>query len=176
MRTRFLPPFKQRLFPNIHSGNHRVTSEETAGKRVVYNCVAWAAIADTQKWWEAGDEPGHYWPSGVLGDGSLLSYEKLFERLGYYRCNTERRELRYEKVAVYSDADGFTHVAYQLFFGWTSKLGNWEDIRHKTLSALEGGDYGMVSIIMKRRSGFRGYLARACFHLAMRLWPLRRPE
>ena len=176
MPTRILPSFKQRLFPNLHSGNHRVTSEETVGKRVVYNCVAWAAVADTRKWWEAGDEPDHYWPPGVLDDGSLLSYVKLFEFLGYQRCDSARREIPYEKVAIYSDADGFTHVTYQLFFGWTSKLGGWEDIRHKTLSALEGGDYGTVTVIMKRKSDFRGYLARAFYQLTARLWPLRIPE
>ncbi len=175
MPTRFLPSPKQRWFPNIHSRNHRVTSAETLGKRVVYNCVAWATLADTRKWWEPGSAPDYYWPSGVPDDGSLLSYEKLFELLGYRRCDKGSLEIPYEKVALYSDADGFTHVAYQLFLGWTSKLGGWEDIRHKTLSALEGGDYGSVATIMKRRSGVRGYFARAFFNLTATLWPLRRP-
>src|SRR6266446_1153193 len=171
MPAQLLPYPKQRSFPNIHSRNHFVTSEETVGKKVLYNCVGWAALADTKKWWQPGSAPDHYWPNGILDDESLVSYEQLFESFGYQRCNTDRLEIRFEKVALYADADGFTHVAYQLFFGWTSKLGNWEDIRHRTLSALEGGNYGRVTTIMKRTSGIRGYLARTCFNLTARLWP-----
>jgi hypothetical protein len=170
-----LPSGRQRNFPNVTGGNHVVTSEETIGKRVTYNCVGWAALADTKKWWEAGDGPDFYWPSGILDDGSLLSYVQLLEFLGYKRCDSDRLEIAYEKVAIYSDADGFTHVAYQLFFGWTSKLGGWEDVRHKALSVLEGGAYGTVYAIVKRKSGVRGYFARACFHFTAMLWPLPRP-
>ena len=175
MQSPILAPTKQKRFPSIRPSNHRITSGETVGKKVTYNCVAWAANADTQIWWQAGDEPGCYWPSRVLGDDSLLSYEKLFEFLGYRQCDSDKLEIAYEKIAIYSNPDGFQHVAYQLFRGWTSKLGNWEDIWHKTLSTLEGGDYGTVWAIMKRRSGICGYLARACFRLTAKLWPLPRP-
>ena len=170
-----LPSGRQRNFPNVDAGNHSVTSEETIGKRVAYNCVGWAAVADTKKWWEAGSGPDFYWPSGILDDGSLQSYVQLFESLGYRRCDRDRLEIPYEKIAIYSDGDGFTHVAYQLFSGWTSKLGGWEDVRHKTLSVLEGGAYGTADTIMKRRSGIRGYFARACYHRTALLWPLARP-
>ena len=34
---------------------------------------------------------------------------------------------------------------------WTSKLGDWEDIRHE-LQDLEGEFYGSVALIMKRPS------------------------
>jgi hypothetical protein len=175
MPRKLLPSSKLHYFPNVHSRNHRVTSEETVGKKVIYNCVGWAVLADTTKWWEAGGGPDYYWPTGVLDDGSLKSYQELFEYFGYRPCGDAGLEIRYEKVALYSDAFGFTHVAYQLFFGWTSKLGGWEDIRHASLLALDGAYYGTATIIMKRRSGLRGYLARACFNLTAAMWPLKRP-
>lgn len=49
-----------------------------------------------------------------------------------------------------------THAARQLPSGaWTSKLGEWEDIEHDTLEALEGSEgrgeaYGRVALILKR--------------------------
>ena len=81
-----------------------------------------------------------------------------------------------KKIAIYVDSQGeFSHVAYQLFRGWTSKLGGWEDIKHKTLGALEEGDYGNAKVFLKRRSGLRGFLTRAFFHTTTRLWPVKRP-
>jgi hypothetical protein len=65
-------------------------------------------------------------------------------------------EAGFEKIAIYVDGDGVpTHAARQLSDGaWTSKLGEWEDIRHLTLEAMEddglGLGYGKVSLILKR--------------------------
>jgi hypothetical protein len=144
-------------------------------KKVRYNCIAWAAIADTKKWWEAGNRPDFFWPKGIRDDGSFQSYIELFEWLGYEPCHDRKLEIFYEKIALYAFPDGnFSHVSYQLFLGWTSKLGDWEDIRHKTLAAMEGGDYGDVKVLMKRRSGVRGFLTRASVVLAARLWPIQR--
>jgi hypothetical protein len=42
------------------------------------------------------------------------------------------------------------HVRFCRLGEWTSKLGNWEDIEHKTLAALEGEFYGKVVQILKR--------------------------
>jgi hypothetical protein len=162
-------------FPNLRSHGYKVTSEDTLHKKVHYNCVAWAALGDTKKWWQAGTEPDFYWPHGILDDDSFRSYVELFESLGYTPCNSDRLEILFEKVALYATPDGdFAHVCYQLFFGWTSKLGDWEDIRHKTLKALEDGLYGSVKIIMKRRCGIRGFFARAFFNITTDCWPVER--
>lgn len=165
---------REDLYPNLRA-RYKVTSEETLHKKVRYNCVAWSAIGDTEKWWQAGDEPDYFWPRGVLDDGSFQSYIELYESLGYKPCDSRRFEMFYEKVALFAYPDGdFAHVAYQLFFGWTSKLGGWEDIRHKTLAAMEGGNYGNVQVLMKRRSGVRGFLARTFFVFVSRVWPINR--
>ena len=171
----FLSYSKERDHPNLRNEGYRVTSESTEFKPVHYNCVAWAAIADTQKWWEPGDEPDFFWPRGILDDGSFQSYVELYKLLGYRPSNSRRLELFYEKVALFAFADGdFAHVAYQLLNGWTSKLGEWEDIRHKTLSGLEGGTYHAVSQIMKMGCGLRGFLSRAFFQITSRLWSIDR--
>jgi len=171
-----LPDEKKRHFPNLRTLNHSVTSEETIGKKVIYNCVAWAAIGDTSKWWQAGTGPSFYWPRGLLSDDSLQSYIALFEFFGYRQCTSDGIEIFQEKIAIYEHPPGeFSHVCYQLFSGWTSKLGGWEDIHHETLEDLEGQLYGKAKIIMKRRCGTRGFLARIFFHATNYLWPLRRP-
>lgn len=98
----------------------------------------------------------------------------LYQRFGYQQCDGANVELFYEKIALYgySPEDAFAHVAYQLYFEWISKLGDWEDIKHRTLQALESEDYGTIKVIMKRRCTLRGFLARAAFNLTARLWPV----
>ena len=44
-----------------------------------------------------------------------------------------------------------THIARQLPNGrWTSKFGNWEDIEHTTLAALDGHFIGAARRFLKR--------------------------
>ena len=62
-----------------------------------------------------------------------------------------------EKLAIYGDEHGFTHVARQLENGrWTSKLGEQWDIEHE-LEAVAGQEsawpayrYGSVVAFMSR--------------------------
>jgi hypothetical protein len=173
----FLQSHREDLYPNLRAHGYEVTSEQTLFKKVRYNCVAWAAIGDVGKWWQAGISPDFFWPVGVLDDGSFQSYIELFEWLGYERTQNRRRELFYEKIALFeSSAGDFEHVSYQLFYGWTSKLGGWEDIWHRTLEAMEEGDYGNAKVIMKRRSKLRGFLARAWFLPTAKWWPIQRDQ
>lgn len=169
---------REKRYPNL-GAHYRVTSEETINKKVRYNCVAWAALGDTKKWWQAGIGPDFYWPKGVRDDDSFRSYEELFRFFRYIPTTITDRshEIFYEKVALFAYSDGdFSHVSYQLFSGWTSKLGGWEDIRHDTLEALEGGDYGNVKMVLKRISNIRGFVSRAFFGFTSKHWPLRRPD
>jgi len=77
---------------------------------------------------------------------------------GYIACDGVELETGFEKIAIYVSASGEpTHAARQLDNGhWTSKLGDWEDIQHESLAALEddaqarGLGYGRVAQIMKR--------------------------
>ena len=53
---------------------------------------------------------------------------------------------------IYADDMGEpTHAARQLSDGqWTSNLGDWEDISHASIEALEGAIYGKVVAFLER--------------------------
>lgn len=135
------------LFPNSQCA---VVSSGTTD----YNCIAWAAQDTTRGWWPTGG----YWPSGVDRRRTLQCFITAFRTLGYDRCDNGELEANSDKVAIYVDVlNRPTHMARQLPSGWwTSKLGGWEDIIHKTLSEIEGAgipdgrDYGRVAAILKR--------------------------
>jgi hypothetical protein len=135
------------FFPNLMPGEFRITSP--VDRR--YNCIAWAA-GDTKNWWEPSRLRGSYWPSEVDKEYSLESFVGAFVTQGYAACESERFEMGVEKIAIYVDGRGIpSHAARQIESGWwTSKLGEMEDIEHKTLAALEGRAYGTVARIMKR--------------------------
>ena len=131
-------------FPNLTATNHRVTSPPSTD----YNCIAWAA-GDTKNWWQ----PGIYWPLPTHPlDESLAELQKLFETLSYEERSDADLEIGFEKIALYADAQGYTHAARQLANGrWTSKLGNEEDIEHDSPEAVAGGIYGQMALFMKRQ-------------------------
>jgi len=111
-----------------------------------------------------------HWPDGVLDDGSLLCFIRLFESLGYddNKDNSSGFEMFYEKVVIYEDIFGqFTHVARQKYSGiWWSKLGEDQDVYHNTPEGLESQHYGKPTRIMKRPCGPIGILLRAFFKIA----------
>src|SRR5581483_6806305 len=138
----------ERHFPNLASAGYAVTSEQAAS----YNCLAWA-LGDTQHWWEPINYPfGYYWPRRAPRDNTVQAWTVVFQLYGFELCDTADLEPDYEKVAIYALPDGTPgHAALQLADGtWTSKLGRDEDISHRTLSALEGDEYGTVVRFLRR--------------------------
>jgi hypothetical protein len=81
-----------------------------------------------------------------------------FSKIGYKSCKSKRFHPGFQKVAIYANDIGVTHMARQRFFwrGWLSKLGDWEDIYHAKLEDVEGDmsatahQYGKVVCILKR--------------------------
>jgi hypothetical protein len=145
---------REAYFPNLQQGQYKVTSSETPE----YNCIAHAAGAANDWWWPA--EPPAYWPDGIAKEETLQSFMLAYQEVGYVKCEAQGRELEHgvEKVAIYVDCDGVpTHAARQLADGtWTSKLGEWEDIQHDTLEAMEdredlGLGYGKVGLLLRRQ-------------------------
>ena len=63
-------------------------------------------------------------------------------------------ESGFQKIAIYAEAENVPrHVARQLPNGdWTSKIGQYEDIQHRTLDALTGDApaYGTIVQLMKK--------------------------
>ena len=133
----------------MRRGEYQFTSPEDYH----YNCIAWAAGNNTK--WQG--PPGlriHYWPPGVPPEYTLESRVGVYTIHGYMPCDTAELEPGYEKVAVYVDSLGIpSHAAKQTEAGaWMSKLGEYDDIEHDALEALEGKDpaYGRVARILKR--------------------------
>lgn len=155
MTNKFLSVDKEARFPNLDRSGYHVTSEETAE----YNCIAHAA-GKADNWWWPDDAPA-YWPEGLEKVETLDAFVKAYASVGFAEChnNDSSVEPGFEKVAIYTDSEGLpAHAARQLSDGaWTSKLGEWEDIRHATLEAMEdAGDlglgYGKVALILKRKT------------------------
>ncbi len=148
-----IPFDRESCFPNLFSSGYGKSSDED----FEYNCVAWAAGEEnTQEWWDPlALGPGYYWPNGLQRNTEVDTFVKLYELVGgYVACDHVGLEEGFEKIALYSNAQGeFTHAARQKEDGiWTSKLGDWEDIEHRTLSGLSGNApaYGSVAKILKR--------------------------
>jgi hypothetical protein len=128
-----------------------------------YNCVAWS-VNDSQQWWwptpaGSGRWPGKYWPPGVPNEETLPAFTALYESISFVKCDSRRFERGFDKIAIYVDPLGTpTHAArwWQEDVGWSSKLGEENDILHHSLEALEGSPYGRVAQVMKRkRAGAR---------------------
>jgi hypothetical protein len=128
-----------------------------------YQCIAWAACRTDRVWWP-WDHPGFYWPPGFpkfqpLTPVPVASFVEMFEkRFGYRACQSIAFEFGFQKVAIYANVLGVTHMARQHFWGrgWLSKLGQAEDIVHLKLTDVEGdispiaNQYGEVAQILKR--------------------------
>jgi hypothetical protein len=115
-----------------------------------YNCIAWA-LEDTSRFYWTGPKEFFYWPIGLPREESIESFVLLFSRQGYEICSNALKEKGFLKIALFEKEGIPTHAARQLSNGlWTSKLGILEDVRH-TLSAISGGLYGSVALIMKKK-------------------------
>ncbi len=137
----------QAIFPGLQTTPFHVTSPADC----TYNCIAWATGCVTDWWWPLDDSRRFYWPPTAPRETSLDAFCSAFLTLGYSQCSDESLEHGFEKVAIFADSAGTpTHAARQLEKGgWTSKLGQAEDIEH-ALRALEGDVYGAVALILKR--------------------------
>ena len=135
---------RKKIFPRLNNNLFECTSPNTTS----YNCVAWS-VGITDKW--ISDDYSYTWPSGIPKGFGLESYIEYFSIHGYEKCDNGSLEVGYKKIALYADNNNeFTHVALQKEDGtWTSKLGKYEDISHKSPQCLGGGYYGEVRLFMK---------------------------
>lgn len=139
----------EQVFPGLRGSRY----EEKSPSTVNYNCIAWAAGETHRCWWPI-DHPRYYWPIHISKEESIPCFLRTFqEEFGYEVCPDGQLQRGYEKVALFVDAQQIpTHMARQLPTGvWTSKLGDFQDIEHHTLEALEGNTYGTVARYMRRR-------------------------
>jgi hypothetical protein len=142
-------PHLEALFPNLRASGYYTRSPRDPR----YNCIAWAAN-NTRRWFEPDPFGLHYWPAALpRNEYTLENYADCFIKCGYMVTRSAAYQAGYEKVALYVDSYGIpSHAARMTKMGiWSSKIGEYEDIEHNTLGALEGSDYGAVKIILKRR-------------------------
>ena len=144
---------QEAIFPNLSGTGYAVTSEASSS----YNCVAWAAGTTDLWWWPSTLS---YWPHDVQLEETLESFVLAFTGMGYETCESSDLEPGYEKVAIYVDDEATpTHMARQLESGgWTSKLGDWEDIEHPSTENLTGDEYGTVATVLRRPTPHDGAL------------------
>lgn len=140
-----IDPADRPHWPNLRDEDFTESSEETTE----YNCIAHAAGNAAAWWWPSGI---NYWPPSVPEEWTLDAFRQAYATLGYDICDNQDLEAGFEKVAIYTDAEGRpTHAARQLPDGrWTSKLGSLIDIDHANLDCLAGGGYGSVSLVLRR--------------------------
>ncbi|MCY4652771.1 MAG: hypothetical protein OXC95_06355 [Dehalococcoidia bacterium] len=128
-----------------------ITSEPSSS----YNCIAWA-LGDDSQWFDPM-VANAYWPDNLPNELTLDSIVELFRQAGYEVCSDGSLQAGHEKIAIYAKDGAPTHAARQLENGqWTSKLGNFHDIEHDSLEALQGdgyGEYGGVELFMVRPIG-----------------------
>lgn len=113
-----------------------------------YNCVAWV-LGQTDIWYEPDED--YRWPEHLPLNDELDTMRAFFEYFGYRVCANEKYEIGYQKIALFTQSNAFTHVARQESDGqWTSKLGVSYDVAHR-LQELSGGMYGELAVLMKKR-------------------------
>ena len=138
----------------IVPGLQQTRWEERSPEDYHYNCIAFAVgEIHSYQWWEPSGYRIHYWPPGIPRDYSLDSYTEVYKLHGYTVCDTEDLEDGYEKVAIFVDSLLIpNHAARQTISGtWVSKIGEYEDIEHDSLRALEGAEnYGTVARLLRR--------------------------
>jgi hypothetical protein len=135
--------------PNLTAGNHTITSPQTPD----YNCVSHAVYEETISLWPDED---NRWPAALQKVETVEAFEQLFSLLGFESIHIRAIGVTpgFEKIAIFATDKGTlpTHVSRQCNNGrWTSKLGGLVDIGHADLRCLEGGDYGYVVKLMRRR-------------------------
>lgn len=96
-----------------------------------------------------------YWPPAVPREVTIAAFLAAYATLGFKLSFDGSLQDGIEKLALYGNgqpgAEIPTHAALQLESGeWTSKLGPFEDIIHKTPDAVNGPVYGHVICYLAR--------------------------
>jgi hypothetical protein len=96
-----------------------------------------------------------YWPPGAPREVTIPAFLEAFGTLGFKLCFDGTLQPGIEKLAIYgkgaAGSEIPTHAALQLENGeWTSKIGRFEDIHHKTAAAVEGPIYGRMVCYLGR--------------------------
>jgi len=168
----------EELFENL--GEHDYDQNDVSPEDVDYNCIAWAAGEKHRRWWPT-KLGGYWWPPQLPQEEETQeNFIRAFELLGYRVCKNGNLESGIQKVAMYVDVKGVpTHMARQTGSGiyiWWSKCGDFQDIKHNALLALEGeklkngeSGYGRATVFLHRRTDGRPFLKDRIFLIVKKL-------
>jgi hypothetical protein len=145
-----------RWHPNLATAHWRISSALDDS----YQCIAWAMGCTDRHAWPHAD---YWWFPGcpqtqIPEEAPVDHFIAGFSVLGYQPCSSKAYEFGYQKLAIYANEVGVTHMARQHLFGWgwLSKMGDYEDIVHRELDDIAGDvsfgayQYGRVVQILKR--------------------------
>jgi len=131
--------------------------EITSKPNYHYNCIAWACNF-TERWIQPPMDNNlpldcvQWWPPDIEPSTNPESLVALFQKIGYFHCDSSEFETNFRKIAIYynKNTGEWTHASRQRSDGtWTSKLGAEQDIQHGTPESIENEIYGTVFCIMK---------------------------
>jgi hypothetical protein len=136
-----------RQFPKMTHQNSKPTSEDT----IEYTCIAWA-LGRNDVWCWPDSKGFFFWPIKNR-NATPEAFIDMFASFGYTCCDNYTFEEGFKKIVIYIKDDMPTHASRQLENGkWTSKLGADIDIEHDNPEVLNGPEYGLAEIIMKRQN------------------------
>jgi hypothetical protein len=141
-------------FPHLGVWECHSPATPPGGRTPRYNCYAFAAGDDTQRW-EPDPAEQYPWPPTAprAWPYTVPLFIQGYQKERYEVCGDGLQERDYEKIVIYTDALGIVkHAARQISDGrWTSKLGDAEDIIHETPQSLASPIYGQPVCYMRRR-------------------------
>ncbi len=143
-------PPQRAAFPNMGDTDFEITSPCTTS----YNCICWATSA-SDRWWWPDTLMQTYWPPNIPREETIDAFVAAYAIIGFLPCPDGSVEAGFEKIVIYAKSTYGamipTHAARQLENGeWTSKLGQSEDISHRSEHTLAGPGYGQPLVYMRR--------------------------
>ncbi len=156
-------------FPHLGQWEEHSPPTPPLGSIRRYNCYAFAAGDNTQRW-EPDPAGQYYWPPSVPREYTIPAFIQAYQTRRYDVCGDGVQERAYEKIVIYANSFGIVqHAARQVYDGrWLSKLGDAEDIIHETPQSLASAIYGQPVCYLKRSLPFfpAGLYSRAIALLA----------
>ncbi|MGZ5481192.1 MAG: DUF7689 domain-containing protein [Pyrinomonadaceae bacterium] len=138
----------EQLFPKLCGTPWAIKSRKTRR----YNCLAWAAREKHRRW---DFTKGAYWPPGVKRLSGIAYLVGAYLAEGFSVSNQsacQSYDSTSDSIVLYERNLIGMHAARLLANGmWSSKLGDLEDVQHKTPEDISGTRYGNPIVYMKRK-------------------------
>jgi hypothetical protein len=114
----------EREFPHLGIWEEHSPATPPGRSTTRYNCFAFAAGDNTQRW-EPDPAEQYYWPPDVPREYTVAAFIRAYQTCRYEVCADGLHERGYEKIVVYADGHGLVkHAARQISDGrWLKQVG-----------------------------------------------------